>query len=158
MLFSKKNYPLKTWHIVFLLFVIGVGVILKIFSGPPSQAKIKISTTVLNVLVADTFQSQYQGLSNRVDLGEQDGMLFVFSQVGAHPMVMRKMLFPLDMVWFRNNKIVYMQPNIPLETGKSDSQLMIYASGIPSDMVLELPAGSVQKYGFKIGDELFEVK
>lgn len=118
------------------------------------KANVKIGGEVLKVLVANTPAHQVEGWSNKKDMGNYGGMLFVFPDFGQHTMVMRDMRFPLDIVWLNGNKIVEIAPNIQTEPGKTEAQLTPFFSSQPSNMVLELPAGFMDKTGIKIGDEV----
>ena len=87
-------------------------------------------------------------------MGKYDGMLFVFANRVQHTFVMRNMLFPIDIVWLNKGEIVDIAPNIQPEPGKNEASLTPYFARLPSDMVLELVAGTVAKNGLKIGDKL----
>ena len=42
----------------------------------------------------------------------------------------------------------------PPKPGQPDSELPIYSSSTPTDKVLELNAGTIQKLNIKVGDEV----
>ena len=67
-------------------------------------------------------------------------------------MVMRDMHFPLDIIWLDGNKIIDIAPNLPPEPGLAEEQLTIYRSRAASTLVLELPAGFMERTSLKIGD------
>lgn len=121
------------------------------------KAQVKIVGQTLNVLVADNIKHWTKGLGGRKDLGQYDGMLFLFSTTEQHVFVMRDMQFPIDIVWIKNNEIVDMAPNVPLDPAKTEAELIPYAARDVSNRVLELPAGKVFNLGLKIGDKV-EVK
>lgn len=121
------------------------------------KAQVKIAGQTLNVLVADNIKHWVKGLGGRKDLGQYDGMLFLFPTTEQHVFVMRDMQFPIDIVWIKNNEIVDMAPNVPLDPAKTEAELVPYAARDVSNKVLELPAGKVFNLGLKIGDKV-EVK
>jgi uncharacterized membrane protein (UPF0127 family) len=151
-LLKPKNSPIKPWYVVFLGIILVLCVVLRLWSLKETEATVSIGTKQFQVVVADTYGKLYKGLSDRDSLGEYDAMLFVFSDKGVHPMVMRDMRFSLDMIWVGDGKIVDFVEHVPLEPGKSEAELTPVASKILADQVLEFPAGSWEKYGFKLGD------
>ena len=108
----------------------------------------------LKVLVAKSPARLYEGCSNKDNLGKMDGMLFIFGDYSQHPMVMRNMRFALDMVWLDGNEIVDMAKNLQPEPDKTEIELTPYIARVKNNMVLELPAGFLDKYGVKIGDKV----
>lgn len=63
------------------------------------SASLNIGGVTLNVAVADTADERAQGLMEIIDLGDVDGMLFVFDESRAVTFTMRNTLIPLD-IWF----------------------------------------------------------
>ncbi|HRY37003.1 MAG TPA: DUF192 domain-containing protein [Candidatus Magasanikbacteria bacterium] len=118
----------------------------------------KIDLTIagqeLKVLVAKTPARQYEGCSNKDNLGKYNGMLFIFNDYTRHPMVMRNMRFALDMIWLDGNEIVDYAKNLQPEPGKNERELTPYLGRVKNNMVLELPAGFLDKYEVKIGDKV----
>lgn len=57
-------------------------------------------TYLLSVAVADTAQKRAQGLMGVVDLGDLDGMLFVYSDLTSGTFWMKDTLIPLDIAFF----------------------------------------------------------
>ena len=104
--------------------------------------------------MAETAQHRFKGLSGRKDLGKYDGMAFIFPQRGQHAMVMRAMLFPLDIVWVDNGEIVDIAPNLAPENGRAEEHLTPYFARSSSTIVLEFSAGFKEKNGLKIGDKV----
>ncbi len=152
---ENNKSEIKKWQLWLLGFILIFTIALKIYySFYWPKVGIKINDTVLNVLVADNFKRWEKGLGGRGDLGKYDGMLFVFPDSKQHVFVMRDMKFPLDIIWFNNGVIVDIAPNLPIEPGKTEEELIIYPARDNSDRVLEIPAGMAQKYNLKIGDKL----
>lgn len=151
----QESKPFKTWHLILLVAVTLLAVGSMIYNSLWKKATIKIGGQEMYVLVADNYKHQVKGWSDRKDMGKYGGMLFVFPDLGQHAMVMRDMLFPLDIVWFNGGKIIDIAPNLPPEkSGVPEDKLVIYRARTDSDMVLEVPAGFMQKNGLKIGDSI----
>lgn len=152
---ASKNSEIKKWQ----LYVIGLILILTVFLKMYyrfywPKLTIKVNDKTLNVLVANNVKSWEKGLGGRKNLGKYDGMLFVFPELKQHVFVMRGMEFPLDIIWFKDGSIVDIAPNIPLEPNREETDFTLYPARDVSDRVLELPAGSAEKFNFKIGDKL----
>lgn len=139
----------------FLVCAVGLNFYLKYYWP---KATLIIGGQEINVLVAKSSVHQYEGCSNRDNLGKMDGMLFVFNEESQHPMVMREMRFSLDMVWLDGVEIVDLAKNLAPEPGKNNMELTPYVGRTVSNMVLELPAGFLDKYSIKIGDKVKVVR
>lgn len=152
---SDKNSPqIKNWHKIFLLILVLSAVGFGLYGRWWPKAEVQIGGQKIKVLLADTYQHRLKGWSDRKDMGRYGGMLFVFPNRGQHAMVMRRMNFPLDIVWLDGLTVVDMAPSVLPEPGRAESQLTLYFARLPSTLVLELPAGFTQKYGVKIGDKI----
>ena len=115
--------------------------------------KLKIGDTELNVEISDTDQKRRQGLSGRATLSENTGMFFIFPSAGIHPFWMKDMLFPLDFIWIKENKVVQLDENIP-PPSKTFGLPKIVTPKESIDKVLEVNAGFIAKHGIKVGDEV----
>jgi len=142
----------KKWQWYLLILVIALSLVLKAHGYYWPKAQVSIGQKTMEVLVAHNDRHWHKGLSGRKDLGKYGGMIFIFSSRGQHTMVMRDMKFAIDIVWLDGYQIVDIAPSVQPEPGKTDGQLTPYFSRLPSDMVLELPAGFAQANGVKIGD------
>jgi len=150
----KESKPLKTWHLIAFIAIVVVAIIYSLYQRMWPKTVVKIGGRTISVLVANTDQHRYDGWSGRKDMGKYQGMLFVFGDSGQHAMVMRNMEFPLDIVWVYKNKIAEIAPNVRPEPGKTEAELTTYFTNHPSNYVLELPAGFMDRTGIKIGDEV----
>src|SRR3989338_4727120 len=133
---TKKVITFKTWHAILLgvMFIVALGVHLSSRFYP--KAWVKIQGEQYRVLVADTPERWDAGLSNRPDVGDYDGMLFIFSERAERRMVMRGMLFPLDILWIQGDTIVDMAPNLQPDPAQTEAALRVYPGRLPADMVL----------------------
>ena len=155
MLFSKnRDRKLKRWHVVFLLVMIGLAIVYKLFSMYWPKAIVNIGGESLTVLLANNYRHRFEGWSNKNSMGKYGGMLFVFPERSQHAMVMRDMRFPLDLVWLDGFTIVDIAAKAAPEPGRAEKDLTLYLARSPSTMVLELPSGFAEKHGLKVGDSI----
>ncbi len=129
-----------------LLFII---LALTACSRDANKSIVEINGKEIEVEIADTPESRYNGLSNRDGLRADYGMLFVFEDKRERTFVMREMNFPLDIIWIDGNTIIGISENLPPE-GKRYKNL--YKSPAPVDYVLEVNASFADKNNIKIGD------
>lgn len=114
-------------------------------------SKISINDHVIRVEIASSPISQSKGLSNRTSLKDDEGMLFTFPRKDLYSFWMKEMNFPLDFIWIDKETVVDVSRNIPVFTS---GELQTYSGRLPYDKVLEISAGSADKYGIKIGDKV----
>jgi len=112
-----------------------------------------VNDKVFRIDIAETMADRARGLSGRDGLRDDEGMLFIFPIAGKYSFWMKDMLFPIDMVWIRDARIVGVTANVPPpESGTSMLRLENYPPPSAVDMVLEVVAGEAEKAGMKVGD------
>ena len=119
--------------------------------------QIKVKDQTLTVEVADSDGTRTQGLSGRKYLAEGTGMLFDFSErENFKPNFwMKQMNFDIDIIWIKNNKIVWVTPQVPAPSPTTPlNELPLYSPPTNITHVLEVPSGWSEKYNIKIGDEI----
>lgn len=89
-----------------------------------------------------------RGLSGRRGLAADQGMLFVYDQPQPIGIWMKDMLFPLDILWVQQGKIVRIVANAPPLTA-GGPETVYTATG---ELVLEVPAGFASAHGIRVGD------
>jgi hypothetical protein len=106
----------------------------------------------VDVEVADTRKERHTGLSNHDSLAEGHGMLFVHDGEGKRTYVMRKMDFPIDMIFVgadrRITAIHHARAPGPNEDGND-----IQYSG-RAKYVIEVPRGFADETGLSVGDRI----
>lgn len=103
--------------------------------------------------ITQTTKQRERGLSGRTSLGDADGLLFIFPEVDRHGIWMKEMLFPIDIIWVADQKIVDIAPRVPLPPpGTPESELTVYYPRAAANWVIEVPAGTAERRGWKIGD------
>ena len=113
------------------------------------QPSITIGGETVVVEVARTSAEKEKGLSGRVSLPEGKGMLFLFDRPDRHGFWMPGMHFSIDIVWIGADwRIVDIAKEIPPESYPD-----VVVSDVDAQYVLEVPAGSIERYGWNVGDE-----
>lgn len=121
-----------------------------------SSATITLSGTRIAVEIVDTPATRRQGLSDRRELASGAGMLFVFEKPDYHGFWMKNMRFPLDIIWFsEQRKAVDM---VTFAKPESASPKKIYSPREKALYGLEVNAGFVKEEGIVRGDEFSFVK
>ncbi len=122
-----------------------------------NQPYMSIGDAKVNIEVADTPEKITLGLGGRSSMSNDQGMLFVFGLKGEPSFWMKDTLFPLDIVWMADNRVVDITEKIPVEPNPA-SPKNFYRPQQPVDNVLEVNAGWVEDNGVKVGDEVRIVK
>lgn len=151
---SKEKYSeARLWHIGVFGIVCLVAFGLLVWSKRTPTIRIMIHEKHFTVLLADTPDRWLKGLSGRKDIGAYDGMLFVFPDFETRSLVMRDMLFPLDVIWINGDTIVDIQTDL-VPDAQEESKLTQYTPDSLANSVLEVPAGFVEAQDIKIGDRV----
>ncbi|MDO8728958.1 MAG: DUF192 domain-containing protein [bacterium] len=108
---------------------------------------IKINDTSIKVEIVDTPETREQGLSDRETLSEGAGMLFIFDSPANYGFWMKDMKFAIDIVWIDEKSHVI---GIEREVLPGTFPQTFYPNQ-PVKYVLELPAGSTNRYNINIG-------
>ncbi|GIW10185.1 MAG: hypothetical protein KatS3mg061_1242 [Dehalococcoidia bacterium] len=115
-------------------------------------AQVEVGGTVVWARLALTPEQRTQGLSGVERLEPDEGMLFVYPVKGRYPFWMRGMLFPLDMLWIDDDRVVDLKPDRPVPApGQSESELPIYSPLADANYVLEVNAGWAAAHGIIVG-------
>ena len=123
----------------------------KVFNIP--KPEVIILNTEIPVEIMRSPKDKARGLSGRAFLAENEGFLFIFENKTRPSFWMKEMLFPIDIIWIADGKIVGIEKYIPIpEEGASLSDLPSYTPTSSIDYVLEVNAGFSDKYSFKEGD------
>lgn len=109
---------------------------------------VKIVGKTIKVDVVSNEKSRAQGLSNKKELKEYEGMLFVFDYEDKHSFWMKEMNFPIDIIWIdKYFKVVDIKKNAhPLSFPDS------FSPKKEALYVLEILAGFSEKNNLKDGD------
>lgn len=118
-------------------------------SFQPLEIVTKNGVQVFSVEMATTEQEKQTGLMYRKELADGKGMLFDFNPEQEVSMWMKNTYVSLDMIFIRaDGRILRIAENTePLST-------KIISSRGPARAVLEVVAGTAQKYGIRPGDRV----
>lgn len=143
----KRYLPIVVSSIVLILLGLGVY-----YYFNPLVPKLTIGTHLFSYDIAITDSQRQQGLSGRDRLPESHGMLFVFQNKAQHGFWMKDMNFALDFIWIDDTIVVDITENVPPPA--PGEQITAVAPRVPVNRVLEVNAGTVQRTGIKIGDNV----
>lgn len=146
---SKK----KTFKIFVIIgglisFAVVVFLVWQNFGESKKLDDILIDDHLFRVETVVDEKSKELGLGKRRSLCQDCGMLFVFDRPGKYAFWMKRMRFGLDILWINEGRIVFIEKNIPPAFG----QTMTPPEN--ADQVLELNAGTVERFGIKVGDRV----
>ena len=161
----EYNAPMRSLYVLFpfIIFVAAlIGLSMWVFLvfrtsragwDDRQQAVIQFPNGTIIADVASATIKQYRGLSGHAPLAENTGMLFVFGSAHKYPFIMRGMTFPLDFVWINANRVVAdIDKNVPPPTQGGNAQVVRPQE--PITMVLEVPAGTINRLAIHIGDSV----
>jgi len=115
------------------------------------QKKIRVGEVELMVEVRDDDAERELGLSGREGLGDNEGMVFVFSESQRPLFWMKDMLFDIDMIWISEGEIMQIDEYVPAPTVEEPRNQTRIPS-MPINMVLEVKAGWVGVNEVVVGD------
>ena len=128
-----------------------------VFSGcdstaPPATFMVQINNHSFQVELAQSVQSQSQGLAGRDHLAQDAGMLFVWPDPTIVSMWMKGCKIPLDVLFFDHNKrLINFHTMAAPSPGQADYSLPLYRSDKPAQYALEIRAGTSGRLHIKPG-------
>jgi uncharacterized membrane protein (UPF0127 family) len=148
---TVRRLYLRAWLIASLVVLFGglAGQPVRAATFQPLEIATKSGVHVFSVEMATTEEEKTTGLMYRKELPDGKGMLFDFSPEQQVSMWMKNTYIPLDMIFISaDGRILRIAENTePLST-------KIISSGGPAKGVLEVIAGTAQKYGIRPGDRV----
>jgi len=107
-----------------------------------------------SVEIADTPEERRRGLMFREQLGENEGMLFVYEEESPRSFWMKNTLIPLDIIFLDSEmRIINIEKANP-EPNTSDENLASYRSERPAQYVLEINQNRSEEIGLEKGDKM----
>jgi uncharacterized membrane protein (UPF0127 family) len=108
---------------------------------------------VYDVWVAETAPERYQGLSETATLPTDTGLLFVYDQeADDRAIVMRKMNYPIDIVFIDGSGIVTTVHSASPEPGVPEDDLTHYSGR--ARWILEVPHGTAESHAIVPGTSI----
>lgn len=139
-------------------------------SGPDAKPNGKNANTTLETetiqIKGQTFElelaldneSRKQGLSDRKEIAEDGGMLFVFTQLVPGQFVMRRCYVPIDLIYLDDDGYIdsmhHMQVIEPIGGAQWNNPSRPYLSSGYIQYVIELKGGSIDKLDLKTGEKI----
>lgn len=135
-----------------LYSIIAVAIlVIAMFAVPakkPAQMKVFLGGEEISVTIADTPALRAHGLSGREKLEPNEGMFFVFPEPTLSGFWMKDMRFPIDIIYFdADRQIVDVW-----ESATPESYPKVFTPRVPSQFVLEVPAGFFADHHLKLGN------
>lgn len=159
-----------------LLYITGLIACLLLMAGCPDEkpaaegtqaepvAQAEDSTTQQVMIKGETFTlelalddaSRLQGLSDRSEIAEDGGMLFVFPKEEKREFVMRRCLVPIDIAFLNaKGEVVWMHAmQVERDPDTPEYLLKRYRSHYPAQFAIELKEGSLRRLGLAQGDRI----
>ncbi|MFC1622082.1 DUF192 domain-containing protein [Patescibacteria group bacterium] len=136
--------------VIFLLILAAFGFFYFADKKAHETTKIQVNGIEVGVKIADTAKKRSQGLMHVENLGENQGMFFIFPTSNFHTFWMKNTLISLDLIWInKNNEIVHIKENAqPCKTLNCE----VYSTPKPAKYVLEVNGGWVEKNGVGVGN------
>lgn len=114
------------------------------------KKKIYIGKNEFTVYIADTLEKQSRGLMFVKELAQNEGMMFLFQRSFRPIFYNKNTLIPLDLLWINKGVV----KEISFLPAVRTINLTFLSPRENVDAVIELGAGSVQKYEIKAGDRV----
>lgn len=117
-----------------------------------TEKLLKINDQTFRVEVVKEPVDIARGLSDRSYLPKNQGMLFEFNPAQEATFWMREMLFEIDIVWIKDNKIIGIDRNLPIPTTTDLDKLPLFPSPGKIDYALELNVNETSN--LSVGDRV----
>ena len=139
-------------------------------SESPPEAPLKVPRAIWVEIAGEPFElelaldgaTRHLGLSGRLLIEPNGGMLFVSTVERPQAMVMRDCPIPIDVAFLDASGEVLaiheMRPELPRRPAESqrdyESRLRIYGSGVPAGFAIETAGGRLGEIGLQVGDRV----
>ena len=154
-MFIKKMVKMTWWKMILVFLLVLLLIIFLIKSNVKEGKTVTIGNTSFYVEVARTVEEKAKGLAGHKPLADNEGMLFEFPAGDGFGFWMKGMTFPIDIIWIKNNKVIYVVENTqPPKPGQKERELPIFTPPEGAEYVLEVKAGEVKKTNLKINDQV----
>ncbi len=129
-------------------------------SPAPETTPVTIAGEKFTIEVALDDSVRIKGLGGRTALAARGGMLFVFPYPSELGFVMRDCVIPIDIAFLDASGRVLARHTMATEAPRAENEspqeyenrLKKYSSRFPAQFALEVPAGTLDTLGVKVGD------
>ncbi len=116
----------------------------------PAIELMHIGEIPVRIEIVDTPELREQGLSGRSEIGDQNGMLFVFNEPDYHSIWMKDMQFAIDVVWISPDlTVVGVEKNVTPNTYPKS-----FRPPKPVLYILETDVHYTDTMGIRVGDKV----
>jgi uncharacterized membrane protein (UPF0127 family) len=123
--------------------------------NPPTQQEIELAGETFQLELALTDPQRREGMMGRTEMGENEGMLFVFEDEGMRRFWMKNCRIPLDVIYLDSEgRIVSIRTMSVPDPDTPDTKLRRYSSRWPAQFAIELRAGRAEELGLSEGDRV----
>ncbi len=121
-----------------------------------SHLAVTIKGETFNLELALDDPTRIQGLSDRAEIAEDGGMLFVFPDAKRRAFVMRRCLVPIDIAFLNTEgEVIWMHAmQIEPDPNAPDNRLKPYDSHYPTQFAIEFRDGTIRRLGLRQGDRI----
>lgn len=144
-----------------ILLAAGLSTPLAAATATPTELRVTIGGTAHTLELALDDEARVHGLSGRLALAPDGGMLFIFPRAELLVFWMKDCYIPLDLLFLdEKGRLIAAatmapEPRLPGEdTWTYEQRLTRHPSGAPARFAIELAAGTAAKAGIRIGDLL----
>ncbi|MBX3019310.1 MAG: DUF192 domain-containing protein [Bdellovibrionaceae bacterium] len=115
------------------------------------KEKIKLGGKTITVEVARSNEQLAHGLMYRTQMGENDGMIFIFPDVDTRSFWMKNTFIPLSIGFFDEDKILVDIQDMEAVKSEMVTTPPSYVSAKPAKYALEMNRGWFLKNSIKVG-------
>ena len=104
----------------------------------------------IDIEIADTQYEHETGLMYRESMEESQGMLFIYDNAAPRAFYMKNTYIPLDIIYYASDStaVSFYENAEPMD----ETSL---PSGEPTQYVLEINAGLIEKWNIEVGDKIY---
>ncbi|HEY9186255.1 MAG TPA: DUF192 domain-containing protein [Salegentibacter sp.] len=104
----------------------------------------------LDIEIADSQYEHETGLMYRESMEELQGMLFIYDDAAPRAFYMKNTYIPLDIIYYSSDStaVSFYENTEPMDQTS-------LPSGEPTQFVLEINAGLIEKWGIEVGDKIY---
>jgi hypothetical protein len=121
------------------------------FSYSGKISSVSINGATVEVILADSQEKRQNGLTEYASIPQDQGMLFIYDSKSKLVFWSKNMKFSYDIIWITDQKVVGIEPKIPIPTNNQNSK---YSPKENVNMVLEVNAGWSAYHKIKVGDKV----
>jgi len=136
---------------VVLIFIIFF--LINYFSTLADSKIVFVAGHKIRAELAQSDEEKILGLSKRDNLASNVGMIFIYDEYNIPSFWMKDMLFPIDIIWIKDDMVVGFEKNV-MHPDSDNEKLLHYQPKTFVNYVLEVNSGFVAEKGIKIGDKV----